>query len=55
MYLGNTDEGPRSGGYPTSIHNFAKAAFESLLNTVILLMNNAIERTEYTTSTWGLE
>ena len=38
-----------------SLHNFAKAAFESLLDTVILLVNNAIESTEHTTSTWRLK
>ncbi len=55
MYLDNTNGALRSGGYPLRIDNFAKAAFESLLDTVILTVNDAVERTEHTASTWKLK
>lgn len=48
MYLDDTNGALRSGGYPLRIDNFAKAAFESLLDTAILPVNDAIERTEHT-------
>jgi hypothetical protein len=49
----NPNQVSRGRGYPTGIDNFAKATFESLLDMVILLMNDAVQSTEHTVSTWG--